>query len=418
MTGLRPRALLARASAVAPLPAWGLLAGVYLVAMLLNSARWHFGPDTRFYLAWAYHFGGLSEMDAGRRSYEFLNGFDWFAPFCWGACDTSDPTISYDWLYRGEEGGLFRQRLIYPLLSAPFVRLFGPMGMLVVPAIAYTAYLIMVVVLANRLIGRRWAVPAAIAAILPITIARFGLYAYTETLATALLLGCVLLLPLRPEDAESRPRDQSVQVMPMRRRLILFGVLLTLFAFTRQFHHVLVLGVVVAWLGVAIRDRQLRNAWAPYAAVSVGAAVVIGVIQMVMSPGYSLLKPFLEIIGADSVSDIPGALPGVVKVIVSGEVQVAGQDFGLVLIAVLGAAGIIMARRTPFAWLTVGILVGTFGLQLITALPSQNRYWALSVPLLAIHATALVARVVTRDDRSPEPSDPEPLAGAPDPIKA
>jgi hypothetical protein len=85
---------------------------------------------------------------------------------------------------------------------------------------------------------------------------------------------------------------------------------------------------------------------------------------------------------------------------------------------VLGAAGIIMARRTPFAWLTVGILVGTFGLQLITALPSQNRYWALSVPLLAIHATALVARVVTRDDRSPEPSDPEPLAGAPDPIKA
>lgn len=376
------------ASSVAPRREWALLGGVYLIAMVLNSVRWHWGPDSRFYLAWAYRIGGLSEVEAGERTYNFLHTFEWFADYCWYACDTSEPGITYSWLYRGEEGGLFRQRLVYPLLSAPFVRLFGPTGMLVVPALAYTACVILTVVLANRLIGPRWAIPAGLLMILPITIGRLGLYAYTETLATALLLACVLLLPLRTADDESRPS---------RRRLIAFGLLLLVFAFTRQFHNALILGVLVAWLGVTLRRRSLRTAWTPFALVGLAVAVLVGAIQMLMSPGYSLLTPFLKISGAGTVSGIPGVLPEVTWRIVSGEVQVAGQDFGLVLVAVLGAVGILLARRTPFAWLTVGILIGTFALQFITALPSQNRYWALSVPLLAVHATAVLARVFTRD---------------------
>ena len=47
--------------------------------MAISAARWHFGPDSRFYLAWAYHYGGLSEHDAGKRSYDFLNTFQWFS---------------------------------------------------------------------------------------------------------------------------------------------------------------------------------------------------------------------------------------------------------------------------------------------------------------------------------------------------
>jgi hypothetical protein len=392
--------LMTRAATVAPPRAWALLGVVYLAAMLISSVRWHFGPDSRFYLAWAYRIGGLSEVEAGERTYVFLNGFDWFADYCWYACDTSEPGLTYSWLFRGEEGGLFRQRLLYPALSAPFVRLFGPAGMLVVPAIAFTAYVIMVVVLANRMVGRSWAVPAGIAAILPISIAKFSLYAYTETLATALLLGCVLLLPLRPTGA-SDPAGGSDPTRVSRRHIIGFAVLLVLFAFTRQFHLALVLGVVVTWLGVALRQRRLRNPWGPFAAVSVAAAAVIAVVQTLMSPGYSLLTPFLKISGAETVGGIPKVLPSVVWRIVSGEIEVAGQDFGLVLVAMLGAAGIVAARRTEFAWLTVGILVGTFLLEMITALPSQNRYWALSVPLLAIHATAFVARVLGRDDGRP-----------------
>src|SRR5262249_16806713 len=155
--------------------------------------------------------------------------------YCYYACDTSDPSITYNWLFHGEEGGLYAQRILYPLLSAPFVRLFGPYGMLVVPFVAYTACVVMTVLLANRIAGRRWAVLGGIGVLLPISIALFSLYAYSEAPAMALLVACVLALPVGRTGA-SRPRHW-----------IAFGVLLTLFAFTRQFHNALALGVILAW---------------------------------------------------------------------------------------------------------------------------------------------------------------------------
>ena len=219
------RRLAGRASSVAPLPAWGLLAAVYAAALAVNAFRWHYGPDTRFYLAWAYRFGGLSEVEAGARTYGFLNNFDWFAPYCWPACDVTDPTVTYEWLFRGAQGGLVAQRPIYPLLSSPFVALFGPRGLLVVPVLAYTACVVLTVVLASRVLGRRWAVPAGLASVLPISIVHFALYAYTEALAMALLLACMLCLPLgRSPGGRGAPTST----------LVGFGVLLVLFAFTRQ----------------------------------------------------------------------------------------------------------------------------------------------------------------------------------------
>jgi hypothetical protein len=380
--------LLRRAATVAPLKGWALLGGVYLTAMVLNVWRvWHFGPDTRFYLAWAYRFGGLSEAEAGKRSYDFFNQFDWFAPFCWNACDTSDPGITYSWLFRGEEGGLFAQRILYPLLSAPFARLFGPVGMLVVPVIAYTACVILVVILASRLFGPRWAVLAGLATVVPISITAFGLYAYTEALAMALMMACVIMLPL------------GRTTRPVRRDLIIFAGLLALFAFTRQFHMVLVLGIACAWLGVAlgrrtqVGRRDWRNEWAPFLLVGAGVTVVVGIIQTLLAPGYGVVKPFLEVSGAGTIGGIPGVLPSVIGRIVAGEVDTGGRDFGLVLVAVLGACGLIRLWRTELAKLTAGVLVGTFGLELITALPSNNRYWALSVPLLALLTTGLVASI-------------------------
>jgi hypothetical protein len=354
------------------------------MAMVLNLWRvWHFGPDTRFYLAWAYKFGGLSEMDAGKRTYDFLNGFGWFQPYCYGGCDTSDPTITYSWLYRGSEGGLFAQRILYPLLSAPFVRLFGPYGMLVVPAIAFTAAVVLTMVLASRFVGRQWVVLAGLGLLLPINVASYGLYAYTEALAMALLVACVLALPV----------GRATQ--PTRRHWIAYAVLLVLFAFTRQFHYVVVLGVVLVWLRASIRGRSLRNVWTPFALISVAVTVVVGVLQRLMSPGYALLRPFLQISGAGTVSRVPAVLPHVLSGIAKGEVLVGGHDFGIVLVAVFGVIGIVVARRSELALLTVGVLVGTLALETVTALPSQNRYWVLSFPLLAVLGAGVVERVMT-----------------------
>jgi hypothetical protein len=382
--------LLRRAESIAPLRGWLLLAGVYVVAFGLNLARnwgYHFGPDSRFYLAWAYRFGGLSEMDAGKRTYDFLNTYPWFHNFCWYACDTSDPSIKYDWLFRGEEGGLFAQRIVYPLLSAPFVRIFGPAGMLVVPALAYLACVVLVVAFASRIVGPRWAVVAGLGVVVPVSISSYAIYAYTEALAMALLMACVVVLPFG--------RDAT------RRDHVLFGVFLTLFAFTRQFHLVVLAGTAVAWLGALIATRRWRNPFAPFLGIAAGLSVVIGLIQSWMSPGYSLLKPFLTISGATSVGDIPRVLPGVISRVVSGEIQVGGKDFGFVMVCLLGAAGIMIGWRSSLGQFAAGVLVGTFVLELVTALPSQNRYWALSVPLLAVLAAGFLARVVGRDWAEP-----------------
>jgi len=61
------------------------------------------------------------------------------------------------------------------------------------------------------------------------------------------------------------------------------------------------------------------------------------------------------------------------------------------------------------AKLTAGVLIGTFGLQLITALPSNNRYWALSVPLLALLTTGLVASIFAERPATPRSAESDEL---------
>jgi len=374
--------VLRRATAVASPQGWLLVGVVYLTALLLNSRRvWHFGPDSRFYLAWAYHYGGLSEADAGRVTYEYLNQFSWFTPYCYYACDTSDPTLSYDWLYRGPEGGLVAPRVLYPLLSAPFVRLFGPIGMLVVPLVAYTACVIMVMVLANRYVGRQWSALAGLAIIVPISVTALGMYAYTEALAMAFCLACVLTLPLR---RASRPVD-----------VLLFGAFLTLFGFTRQFHPIVVAGVGAAWLAAAVTERRLRNQWFPFLGVGVGLSFVIAYLQSLIGPGYSVFAWFLEVSGAQTVGGIPAALPAVIRTIVVGEVFTAGRDFGLVVVAVLATLGLVRRWRERLSHFTFGLLAGTAVVQVLNTTPSQNRYWAMAIPVLAVVATIFIADLFT-----------------------
>jgi hypothetical protein len=101
-------------------------------------------------------------------------------------------------------------------------------------------------------------------------------------------------------------------------------------------------------------------------------------------------------------------LPSVIGRIITGEIYLAGRDFGLVVLAILGAIGLATQFRTQLAQLTAGMLVGTFGLVLVTTLPSQNRYWALSVPLLALLATGFLKSVFSNESVSTEsPRSPD-----------
>ncbi len=383
--------LVRRADAVAPLRGWLLVAGLYAYSVgytLYKFRQW--GPDARYYLAWAYRYGGLSQQEAARRTYDFLGDFSWFRDFCRGSenCWTDDLTNGYDPLFHGFGGGLVAPRVLYPLLSAPLVRLLGPNGMLVVPAIASAVSVVLVVVLASRLVGRRWAVLAGFALLLPISMARWSTYAYTEALTMTLLLACVVVLPLG--------RRAS------RRDLALFGVFLFLFAFTRQFHPIVVAGVTVAWLGAAVWPvdgasglvRRVRNEWLPFLCVAVGVTLLTAFVQSFMSQSYSLLDWFLKESGAKTVSGIPAAIPRVLSKLVRAEGFWISGDFALTVLLLLAAFGMLRWLRTPLAQLTFGMVLGTVVLNVLNAQPSNFRYYSNVMPLLAILATAVVADLV------------------------
>ncbi|HZN74114.1 MAG TPA: hypothetical protein VFC00_20800 [Micromonosporaceae bacterium] len=375
-------AFIRRAAMVASPGAWALVGVTYVLTVLVSVRRfWQWGPDSRYYLAWAYKYGGLSEAEAGRRTYEFLGGFSWFQPFCHGACGPHVPAEAYDQLFHGHTGGLGAMRLLYPLLSAPFVRLFGPYGMLVVPLIAYAVCVALVMILTTRLVDRAWSVLAAMAMLLPLSVARFATYAYTEALAMALMAACLCVLPL---DRPPQPRHR-------RRDLALLGVFLTLFAFTRQFHPTVVAGVALAWLGAAIRQRRLRNDWLPLLAVAAGVAAVCSLIQSLLAPDFQVVGPFLRYLGADSIHDVPALLPAIAWQIIKAEAFSASADGPLVVLTALAVFAAARRPHHPLAQYTTGAVLVTFALSLITAEGSDFRYYAITTPMLAILATTTVA---------------------------
>ncbi|WP_213450196.1 hypothetical protein [Rhizomonospora bruguierae] len=396
----RARAWLA---GVAPLPGWLLVAAAYGTALIGSTEhlrRW--GPDARYYLAWAYRYGGLSEREAGRRTYEFLDTFEWFRDFCGPGCRPDD---TYAWLFHGWTGGLVAPRVLYPLLSAPFVRAVGPQGMLVVPILAYAVCLVLVMVLAARLAGPRWSVLAGLATVLPAEMSRWSNYAYTEALTMALCVACVVVLPL---GRHARRWDPA-----------LFGVLLLAFAFTRQFHPVVVAGVGAAWLGAAVTARRLRNPWLPFLAVGVAVLVVANVVQGLIAPAYSIVDSFVRHSGAGSVAGIPGALPRVAWRLIRAEAWDALDDPSICLVGLLVVAGALRRYRSPVTWLVTGALGGTFALHVLNTEPSHLRYYAVVFPLLAVYATTVVADLFGgAPPPAPEPPVPGERASPPVDVKS
>lgn len=382
--------MIRRVRSTVPTPSWLLAAGFYALTVALTVARFRqFGPDTRYYLGWAYRYSGLSEAEAGRRTYEFLGSFSWFAPFCHGACGPDASPSAYDQLFHGDTGGLVAPRVLYPLLSAPFVRLFGGHGMLVVPLIAYAAVVVLVMVLTSRLVGRSWAILAAAAVLLPVTVSRWSTYAYTEALAMAVFLACIAVLPL---GRSARRRD-----------LVLFAVFLLLFAFTRQFHPIVVAGVGLAWLGGVVFRRRVRNEWLPFLGIALGITLLTAWLQSLMAPAYSVVDSFLQHSGAGTLGNAPAAAVRVAVRLVRSEIWHAGGDYPLVVVLALAGLGLLWRLRQPFCQLTLGVLVGTLLMHVLNTEPSNFRYYSIVFPLLGIVATGVIAALV-RPDRATGPA--------------
>ena len=383
--------------------AWLTLAGCYLAACwatVVTRTQW--GPDSRLYLAWAYRYLGYSEVDAAHRAKAFLFGRDGVgvcAQLCW------PPGYEHGY-FSGANGAVVGGRPLYPLLSAPFVALFGPWGMMVVSFLGFTLGLLAVVLLAHRLFGRHWGLLAGLGMVAPVTVSRWALMGQTEGLAIGLTAATLLVLPLRR--------------VPRRADLIWFAVLLVLNLCVRQFAIVLAAGVVLAWLWVAVRQRRAGNPWLRFAAVSVGLSLVVlwaqgWVTARFFDGGVDLGTRYRQTVGhLFHVGPGPASIPHVLRYFGGADYAVVRAD--LPLAATLGVALVALAWRwrSELTALTLGLLTATLALCVVVVYPAYYRYEAPVHAALVLVAVALLADLAARPRRRPASSTEDgPPAGSP-----
>lgn len=369
-----------------PWGAWALVLLVFgIVTYSVFSSAAAFLPDSRYYAAMSLRITGLSAQESYEQVKVFVDQFGWATP---------GPDALFGW-------GLVAPRIMLPLLSAPFVAVFGIPGLQVVPVVAMGVGLLVTLTVGGR---TRAGVAATLAAVLLLESSRrmilYGGAMLTESLAFALVAGLALCLPW-----DGRPRS--------RRSLVVALALLTLLAFTRQATLIPAGAVVVAWLGSAVRERRIRTSWTPYALWLSVATVGLQVAQTVVFPGFNQLNQFLAATHAKSLLGALRNTPGLARHIISTDLhQMARTDIPLLVLLVLAiVAGVVRWRHTD-AHLLIGAVLGTMLYNVTNGTPTMFRYGFPGLVFVVV-AVALLVRSVAEKHLvpvsavDPDPTEPE-----------
>ena len=364
---------------------WVFLAIAYMIMVALtwvHSAEWI--SDSRFYLAWSYRYLGYSEQDAAQMTFDYLAG----APGL-EICDYCWPEGFQHSFFHGENGAVVAPRMAYPLLSAPFVGLFGPKGMLVVPALALAAGMALLVRLAERFWGAAAGFAAGLMMLASAISIRYAGAAMTDTLA---LMFNVIGLALVPLAKQARRRD-----------LVWFLIVLVLNLFTRQFAITVAAGVAATWLLVAVRDKQWRNPWLPFATWSIAVTAVLTFLQSIYSAQLfdgdqlSLTQRYAKLatekFGDPSFASAPRVLGWQMRVDYH---YLRDLDLPLMLLIIVAAISIVYRFRSELSALLAGMGVVTVLMAVIIVDQTYFRYFVPLIPLLVLCALALVRDLYRR----------------------
>jgi 4-amino-4-deoxy-L-arabinose transferase-like glycosyltransferase len=383
-----------------PLLGWVFLGVLYVATVYVTIVtRVQWGPDTAFHLAWTFRLLGDTEPEAVRRTVEFLadkDGID---------CATSSlpwcHAENYQMYFAGDYAATVGPRVMTRLLSAPFVAVFGPWSMVAVSVVAYAAGVACLTVLATRMFGPRWGMLAGALAITPWLAANWAVHANTEALAMAFTTASMLALPLRRRTGW--------------RDVVWFVVLLGLGLFTRQFAVSVTAGTVLAWLFVAVRDRQVKNAWAPFAAAGVAATGVIIWVQGQMTASYagsfSSYATYENNTGTHGLTEVVASVPATAARIVAGDWNHVRTDLVLTAVLVTALVSVGWRFRSELSALVVGMIGTTLALNLIVNDDSIFRYHTPNYPVYVLAAVALLADLAA--GRRPAAATEAPPPGPP-----
>ncbi len=363
MRGLAGR-LAAGLRRTAPLRVWTTLSGAYLVAYLsvVNHRPLYVG-DSRYYAALSLWLSGTSRADAYRtvREYTRLHHFD-----------TPPESVLFNY-------GLTAPRLLYPLLSAPFVRLLGLKGLAVVPALS----LVGIVVAMFITVAGRWGWRAALVPMILVVadwrITYYSVADITEGLTT-FLSALILLVAFRRERLGTRGT------------VVWLIVLTTLMGFTRQATLIPAAAFGVAWLALTVRRGAARNRWALPALVTTATAAVVQVLQGILWPGFSQIGQLEKATHTTGTLRALLATPRLLAHIVKTDtMNLSAADLPLVLLVVAALASCVVLWAKEDTYLFLGALAASMVYNVSNGTPAGFRYEMPALPFFVLSVAALAS---------------------------
>ncbi|NUR24703.1 MAG: hypothetical protein HOV83_02430 [Catenulispora sp.] len=361
-----------------------LLFPMFVVTMWMqvhDRHEWNHPPDSRYYLP-------MISMDMGHpigesvRIEQELSPHWTLAP--WYFAD-NDPTWQ-----------MVRTRVMYPVLSVPFVWIWGlSVGTMVLPIVGDVLFLWVTARILQRLYGP--AVALTVAGMFSFVQPIWGFsWAGTDTLAMGMAAVIVANLPIERRIG--------------RANLVWLGAFTLFIAMTRQVGVLAPAMAGAGWLWALVGERSWRNRWTGAFAVT---AAVTGVAQVVMM---TVAKTDTAGVIGRGESTYWGVFRQFVHYlkVVTEQATTYMWHSDRILYALLIAAGLTVVVR--FASDAAAVFVGAAGATyLITAgigFSSLMRYEMMMVPAAAVAAGSLVSMVL--GDRPPSRLEaPEPVTRAP-----
>ena len=305
---------------------FSVFAVVYMSIILFQS---QYFPDSAHYLAMSLWFSGMSQEDALEltNARHIANGWD--------------PNTSVDLLFNW---GLVKPRVVLPLLSVPFMWLFGVRGLTVTTGIIT---LILVFVLYKFLVRRYGRVAAVVPVLVMLSsmfIMLFSVGMLTESLSA--LWGVATLAA-----AYRYQRD------PRTRWIIVMVAVTLLSAFTRQATFIVAGAFVVAWLLSLVVPRATRGWTVPAIAVA-ASALGAQLIQTWLFP-FSQGDQYMRMTQTDSLWGAILATPRLVAGILRDElIAYATRDQVLLILVGLSLISMIVLWRRTESHLLLGAILG------------------------------------------------------------
>ncbi|WP_348788900.1 hypothetical protein [Leifsonia sp. NPDC080035] len=316
---------------------WTIVAVTWVLSYLSYFRRAGlFFYDSRYYMAYSFLFGGASQQEARDRTAEFAAQYHIPMP---------DAASTFGW-------GLVQPRVVLPTLSAPFVDLFGPFGLAVIPAVATIIFTIIVTRILMKRYGNLAAVATMVMANASVRIVVLMTGMLTESLS-ALWTLLALLLAWRYIRS------------PRWTLLLLMAVVTIVSAFTRQATLIMAGAFVGAWLLGMLTTLRWRSPWM-WPAIVVGAtAVIVQVVQTALFP-FSQTDQFLRMTGTTSLGEALTRVPGLgFHLFVLDVNQFIREDQILLLMFFLSVGALFLFWKREEAHLLFGAMVA-IGLYNIT----------------------------------------------------